>query len=590
MKDLMISVIMTISERHQFLKQAIDSIINQTYSDFELVILIEKADNYVTEIINSYTEKRIHVINNEHGGAYDHKVALLKNGGLRKCTSQFIALMESTDIAVSTRLEKQFQFLQANPYIDVVGGNYQYINENGDLSPTIRQGLYNPEYVRANYLFNNVLVSSTLMFRKSMIEKYDIWYQNEYPGMEDFLFWLRYSKLVNISAVTDLILLKREKKEKPGRMNPDILTEKGKMHALLQEYSLNQSGFHLSEKEISILTKVINEDDSGMIASEEELRQFYSALSQLSGQARAMRCSYREEVRLVCKKLLVAKLQDMDILFRGELRFEEQESFEHKLAIAAIIKNEGAYINEWIQYHLFVGVSKFYLFDNNSNDETMEILSPYIEAGIVELNFLPGNCKQMPAYNLAISKYKYECKYMAFIDGDEFIMPLKREQKIIDIIEEILAADEHAAGLAVNWRIYGSSGYLEKPKGGVIENYLYRAKEDGDGNSSIKTIANPRKLSVYEHPHYPRYRSEYYAIDENGQKVDGYYNPLETIKKIRINHYFTKSKAEWIKRRSMGRATAVNKVRTMDEFYRRDNNDVYDDSMLYFYNQIKDKL
>lgn len=84
----------------------------------------------------------------------------------------------------------------------------------------------------------------------------------------------------------------------------------------------------------------------------------------------------------------------------------------------------------------------------------------------------------------------------------------------------------------------------------------------------------------------------YYSIDETGRKVTGWSNINNNIKLLRINHYFTKSKEEWIARRSIGKADATDrtKTRTMQEFYEHDNNDIYDASALYYSNLLnKDK-
>ena len=178
---------------------------------------------------------------------------------------------------------------------------------------------------------------------------------------------------------------------------------------------------------------------------------------------------------------------------------------------------------------------------------------------------------------------------MAFIDADEFIYSVERKP-ITEVVDEIIAMNPRAGGVAVNWRIYGSSGHISKPNvGGVLSNFLWRAKEDGTGNGCIKTIVQPQYVFKYSHVHYPTYILGRYSIDENGERVNGWCHTMLKIEKLRINHYFTKSKEEWIKRRSMGTADSKNpekSKRTLEEFYRHDNNDIYDDSMLYYVNKL----
>lgn len=81
---------------------------------------------------------------------------------------------------------------------------------------------------------------------------------------------------------------------------------------------------------------------------------------------------------------------------------DRNKSFMHELAVVSISKNEGPYIVEWIEFHRMVGVSKFYFYDNESQDDTEQILKPYVEKGIVDYIKIPGVGRQLDAYNDAI--------------------------------------------------------------------------------------------------------------------------------------------------------------------------------------------
>ena len=101
----------------------------------------------------------------------------------------------------------------------------------------------------------------------------------------------------------------------------------------------------------------------------------------------------------------------------------DKDLFLYDLAVVAILKNEGPYLKEWLDYHLLAGVDHFYLYDNESPDNQAEVAKPYVEAGLVTYIPFPGIAMQMPAYNDAINRFKFQARYMAFIDGDEFIYP-----------------------------------------------------------------------------------------------------------------------------------------------------------------------
>ena len=269
-------------------------------------------------------------------------------------------------------------------------------------------------------------------------------------------------------------------------------------------------------------------------------------------------------------------------------RQEKELSFTDQLSIVSIAKFEAPYIKEWVDFHLNIGVDRIYVYDNESPDGMKEVLEPYIREKKVVYTYFPGKARHLDAFNDAIAKYRMQTKYMAFIDIDEFLLPEKEGDSIITLLDNIMAKCPRAGGVAVNWRMYGSSGHEEMPKGYVLENYLYRGDGYARGNDCVKTIANPRYIRKYTHTHSPIYITGFNNVNENGEVLIGWSNPIPRTKFLRINHYFTKSKQEWIERRSRRRSDCAddNNVRTMEEFYEHDHNDVYDPIMLPYVEKL----
>lgn len=177
---------------------------------------------------------------------------------------------------------------------------------------------------------------------------------------------------------------------------------------------------------------------------------------------------------------------------------------------------------------------------------------------------------------------------MEFFDIDEFILPL-REECILDILEEVFKKQSNIAGLAINCKSFGSSGHKQKPEtGGVLENYQHRAPDGYEWSNfpwkwdaHVKTIVNPRKVLDYASPHAPKYFLGFYSVDERGNRVDGIDNFTNEITRIRVNHYFTKSRDEWMEKRNKRLADRPG-VRPVEEFEWRDRNDVFDDTILKY--------
>lgn len=268
-----------------------------------------------------------------------------------------------------------------------------------------------------------------------------------------------------------------------------------------------------------------------------------------------------------------------------------KKNFLHEIAIVVIAKDEGPYIKEWIEYHQLVGIHKFYFYDNDSTDNTADILKPYIDSGIVEYTLLSGKAKQLIAYNDAIKKHKQECKWMAFIDMDEFLMPTKPFESISEICSRlILNSSKGAVGVGVNWAVYGSSHHEKKTQGFIIENYIWRGENYHWANFHIKTICNPRMVKDYISPHYPLYKLGGYSISEStGERLYGWFCHTVEYRNMRINHYFTKAKEEFIQKRNRGLGDRLGKY-DMDMFNTYNLNDLQDNNMAIYVEPMKKVL
>lgn len=273
----------------------------------------------------------------------------------------------------------------------------------------------------------------------------------------------------------------------------------------------------------------------------------------------------------------------------------DKNLFVHDLSVVTIIKNEGRYLKEWLDYHLAAGVDHFYLYDNDSDDDTREVLRPYAEENLVNYFVVPGELAQMPAYNDAVRRFRFATRYMAFIDCDEFIFP-KNGQGITEVVDEVLSAKPQAAGLAINWQIFGSNNLetVDYSKG-VLERFTRRAPSDWFepptpttlpvGNIHIKTIANPRFVRYIVNPHYAYYFEGKFAVNTAGERVTHWGNEPVLADKLVVNHYITKSKEEFQNKMGRGRTGVdAKEIDTVDmsAFEKNDRNDELDEDILTY--------
>lgn len=154
----------------------------------------------------------------------------------------------------------------------------------------------------------------------------------------------------------------------------------------------------------------------------------------------------------------------------GMHRIPKQEISQkrYSVCICGIFKNEEPYLKEWLEHHLKIGVEHFYLYNNNSSDNCLEVLKPYIEKGFVTLTDWPKNQAQLEAYEDCIEKYSRDTNWIGFIDIDEFIM--LRED--ISNISDVLSSFIERGSVILYWRVFGSSGFTERDiTGSVVKDF-----------------------------------------------------------------------------------------------------------------------
>ena len=133
------------------------------------------------------------------------------------------------------------------------------------------------------------------------------------------------------------------------------------------------------------------------------------------------------------------------------------KQFKYKASLCLIFKDEAPYLKEWLEYHLLIGIDHFYLYNNNSSDNYLEVLGPYIEDGTVTLIQFPEKYAQVKAYRDCYEKTKNETEWLGYIDVDEYVNLIGHNS-----IGELLDTVAHYPSLYLNWRMFGTSGHLKE--------------------------------------------------------------------------------------------------------------------------------
>lgn len=244
---------------------------------------------------------------------------------------------------------------------------------------------------------------------------------------------------------------------------------------------------------------------------------------------------------------------------------------EHYLSVCAIAKNEGPYFKEWLDWHLSRGVEKFYIYDNESTDETKAVLEPYIKAGIVDYKYFPGSRRQIAAYDDCLERHRFSSRWIAFIDLDEFIVPVKDES-----IPAFLKRFEGFAAVEINWLVYGSGGHKAKTPGTMMERFRFHSEPGHYLNRHVKSIVDPRRVYAMIGCHEAAKISGWIA-DSHGQPVRKNFREREPQQDvIRVNHYAVRSYEEFVEKQARGRASGTQRTVRQEYFDQYDLNDIED--------------
>ena len=210
----------------------------------------------------------------------------------------------------------------------------------------------------------------------------------------------------------------------------------------------------------------------------------------------------------------------------------DKNLFVHDFAIVTLIKGENPHLKEWLDYHLLAGVDHFYIYDNEISDTSKKTLQPYIDAGFVTCNLFLGKNKKIEAYNDAVKNFKFECRYMAFLDVEEFILP-KTNQSIAEVTDEILSENEKLGGFELNSFSYNVGNFAENAEGALLENFTRRGRRPAE---ITNTIANPRRIDFLYNVRYASYFDGALRLNNFSGNVIGK-DKLTLSEKIIVNSY-----------------------------------------------------
>ncbi|HSA06013.1 MAG TPA: glycosyltransferase [Candidatus Gastranaerophilales bacterium] len=235
-----ISVLMPVYNGAKYLKEAIDSILAQSFKDFEFLIINDASTDNSAEIIKSYSDNRINFLNNEKNIG----LAASLNKGLDIAKGEYIARMDQDDISLPQRLQKQIEFMNKNPEIDICGS---WIKFFGEMNFVAKYAQSHKQIV-SNMFTSSPFAHPSVIIKKERFDQHNLRYNPDLKTAEDYELWTRASKYLKFANIQEVLLNYRTS---PSQMtkSTSALDEANK---IIWKTQLKNLGVNFSDKELDI--------------------------------------------------------------------------------------------------------------------------------------------------------------------------------------------------------------------------------------------------------------------------------------------------------------------------------------------------
>lgn len=196
--------------KEEYLRASIESILNQTFTDFEFIIVNDGSTNNAEEVILSYKDDRIKYFKQENLG-----IVGALNNAWAKASGKYLARMDSDDIAYPERFAKQIEFLEENPEYSLVGSWAKIIHSNNLIKLP-------QDITIMDLLADCMFIHPSIMFRKADFEKFNIHYETGFEYAEDYYMYARAIKCLKMTNLQEVLLDYRVYPENSSSKNRDV--------------------------------------------------------------------------------------------------------------------------------------------------------------------------------------------------------------------------------------------------------------------------------------------------------------------------------------------------------------------------------
>ncbi len=242
-----VTVLLPVFNASLYLREAVDSILDQTFKHFELLIINDGSKDDSAAILSSYTDSRIRIIN------HDKNKGLIKtlNEGLQIAKGKYIIRMDADDVSVHNRIEMQVKFMEANTDIVLAGAWFKDIDGKIKVAKTPTKY----EALKSQLFFSCALAHPTIIIRKNIFIENNLFYNSEFPHAEDYELWVRVSRLFKVANIPEVLLNYRFHEGQVSKEHNK--TQRDSMHRCHQ-LQLNELGIEPTADELKTHYAIAN--------------------------------------------------------------------------------------------------------------------------------------------------------------------------------------------------------------------------------------------------------------------------------------------------------------------------------------------